>query len=192
MGGPISSNRHFFFGNYEGFRQKLEQTASATVPNAALVSQIPDELGKLFRLFYIDRGIIPASGNPVGSFSTLPAADRTAAIAGGFPVELFNGNLTDGEAGTVLLSTTNTRDITQDSFLIRTDHRLTSRLNASARYSFAQPSATTNTRAIAGVVNESKRRWRVTRACQISRASSYFLARREGWRKLARRSLACL
>lgn len=159
LGGALIKNRHFYFGNFEGFRQRLEQTASATVPNADLISQIPGEMGKLFRLFYIDRGVVPAAGNPAGSFSPLPVADRNAALAGGFPAPLFNGNPADGEAGTVLLSTSNTRDVSQNAFLIRTDHKLSERLSANARYAFAQPTAITNTQAIAGVINENRRRW---------------------------------
>ncbi|MCU1325674.1 MAG: TonB-dependent receptor plug [Bryobacterales bacterium] len=159
IGGPIARNKHFFFGNYEGFRQKLEQTSSATVPNADLIRQIPGEMGGLFRIFYIDRGIVPSTGNPAGAFSALSAADRTGATNGGFPAALFNGNVADGEAGTVLLSTANTRDVKQDAFLIRTDHKLTQKLDMNVRYSFAQPLATTNQRAIAGVFSESRRRW---------------------------------
>jgi hypothetical protein len=159
VGGPIAKNKHFFFGNYEGFRQKLEQTSSATVPNADLIRQIPGEMGRLFRIFYIDRGIVPATGNPVGTFSALPATDRTAATNGGFPAALFNGSASDGEAGTVLLSTANTRNVSQDAFLIRTDHKLTNKLDMNVRYSFAQPLASTNQRAIAGVFSESRRRW---------------------------------
>jgi len=158
-GGPIRRNKHFVFGNYEGFRQKLEQTAAATVPNAALISQIPGNLGELFRKFYIDRGVVPATGNPPGSFSALSAADRTAAVAGGFPAALFNGSTTDGEAGSVLLSTANTRNVRQESFLIRTDHKITDRIDLNVRYSFAQPFASTNQRAIAGVFQENRRRW---------------------------------
>jgi len=159
FGGPIAKNRHFFFGSYEGFRQKLEQTSSAVVPNADLIGLIPGELGRLYRIFYIDRGIVPATGNPVGTFSALPAADRNAAIAGGFPSALFNGNGADGEAGSVLLSTANTRDVKQDAFLIRTDHKLGSKVDINLRYSFAQPLATINQRAVAGVFSESRRRW---------------------------------
>lgn len=159
IGGPIRRNRHFFFGNYEGFQQKLQQTASATVPNADLIRLIPGELGRLYKIFYIDGGVVPATGNPAGSFSALPVADRNAAIAGGFPAALFNGNIADGEAGSVLLSTANTRDVSQSSFLIRTDHRLTDKLAMNVRYAFAQPLATTNQRAVAGVFSESRRRW---------------------------------
>jgi hypothetical protein len=59
-------------------------------------------MGKLYKIFHIDGGIVPATGNPAGTFSALPAADRPAAIAGGFPSALFNGSAIDGEAGTVL------------------------------------------------------------------------------------------
>lgn len=36
MGGPIRSNRAFFFGHYEGRRQVLSSTVKATVPSAAM------------------------------------------------------------------------------------------------------------------------------------------------------------
>ncbi len=159
VGAPLVRNRHFLFGNYEGFRQRLEQTASATVPNAALLNLMPGNFGRLMRIFYVDRGIVPATGNPPGSFSALSAADRAAATAAGFPAALFNGNPADGEAGSVLLSTTNTRDVSQDAFLLRTDHRLSERLTVNARYAFAQPFASINQRAVAGVVEDSRRRW---------------------------------
>lgn len=159
VGGPLTRNRHFFFGNFEGFRQKLEQTASATIPNAGLLNLMPGNFGRLMRIFYIDRGVVPASGNPAGSFSALTAAERTAAAAAGFPAALFNGNQADGEAGTVLLSTTNTRDVSQDAFLVRTDHRISDRLSISARYAFAQPFASINQRGVAGVIEDSRRRW---------------------------------
>lgn len=158
-GGPIVKNKHFFFGSYEGFRQKLEQTAAATVPNADLIKLIPGGMGQLFKLFYMDRGVVPSTGNPAGSFSALSVADRNAAIAGGFPDALFNGNLADGEAGSVLLSTTNTRDVSQDAFLVRTDHHLSPKLTVNTRYAFAEPFATVNQRAVAGVVEDNRRRW---------------------------------
>jgi hypothetical protein len=160
-GGPIVSNRHFFFANYEGFRQVLEQTASATVPNATLLNLIPGQAGTLYRLFYLNKGIVPASGVPAGaSFSPLSATDRANAIRAGFDPALFNGSPSDmSQAGTLLLSTTNTRNVVQDSFSVRTDHRLTERLSTSFRYAFAQPTLEANTRAVAGVLQQNKRRW---------------------------------
>lgn len=158
-GGPIARDRHFVFGSFEGFRQRLEQTASATVPNAALIAQIPGDLRLVYERFYQGQGIVPAVGNPAGSFSPLPAATRAAALAAGFPREPFDGLTENGEAGTVLLSTANTRNVTQDSLLVRTDHRLTPRLQASLRYALARPDLDSNTRAVTGSVVETRRRW---------------------------------
>jgi hypothetical protein len=140
FGGRIVPDRHFFFGNYEGFLQKrLNQTASnVVVPNADLISQVPGDLGRLFRTILIDRGVIPASGNPAGSFSPLLPAERAAIVAAGFPAPLFDGNPGNGEAGTVQISAAPANDIDQHAFLIRTDHQLTQKLTANVRYSFAQ------------------------------------------------------
>jgi hypothetical protein len=158
-GGPLARDRHFAFGSFEGFRQRLEQTASATVPNAALIAQIPGDLRLVYERFYQGQGIVPAVGNPAGSFSALPAATRAAALAAGFPREPFDGIADNGEAGTVLLSTANTRNVTQDSLLVRTDHRVTERLQASLRYAFAKPDLDSNTRAVTGSLIETRRRW---------------------------------
>ena len=173
FGGRLRRDRDFFFGSYEGFRQRLEQTASAVVPNGDLIRLIPGEAGKLFHIFYIDGGVVPANGAPIGaSFSTLSAADCAAAVNGGFPAALFNGNQADGEAGTLLLSTTNTRNVDQDAFLVRTDHRLGNRWQASFRYGFAQPSAEVNNRAVAGVAQQNLRRWQSGQAQVIFTSSA--------------------
>jgi hypothetical protein len=160
LGGPLQRNKHFFFGSFEGFRQKLEQTASATVPNAALIAQIPGDLQRVFETFYIGAGIVTPTGNPVGRFSALPAATRAAAIAAGFPTAPFDGDPGNDEAGTVLLSTANTRNVTQDGALFRTDHQLSDRLTASARYAFSNPNLESNTQAVTGSATETIRRWR--------------------------------
>lgn len=159
VGGPIARERHFFFGSFEGFRQRLEQTAAATVPNAALISQIPGDLGRVYDLFYIGKGIVPALGNPAGSFSALPPATRAAAIGAGYPGQLFDGDMANGEAGTVLLSTTDTRNVRQDATLFRTDHRLLDSLTLSLRYAYAKPNLESNTRAVTGSLTETRRRW---------------------------------
>lgn len=141
VGGAIKPERHFFFGNYEGFRQRRESTTSLTLPNADLISLMPGDLGRLHRTFYIESGIIPATGNALGTFAPLTAANRSAAVAAGFPAALFDGNAANGEAGTVLISSTLQSDYTQDAFVVRTDHILTNRLTANFRYAFAQNEA---------------------------------------------------
>ena len=77
-GGPIVHNRHFFFASYEGFRQtkRLQTAATAIVPNADLIGLIPGDLGKLYKTFYIDRGIVTVGKNP--GLTPLSAADRAA------------------------------------------------------------------------------------------------------------------
>jgi hypothetical protein len=146
-GGPALAtfrDRHFFFASYEGFRQKLEQTSAAVLPNADLVRLIPGDLGRLSRAFYFDLNIIPATGNRAGAFSPLPVADRTAAVNAGFNRALFDGDPANGEAGTVLVSGASTRNFDQDAFLVRTDHNLTNKLTAAFRYAFADNLLTSN------------------------------------------------
>lgn len=158
FGGRLVRKKHFIFGNYEGYRQRLQQTSAATVANAALVNLIPGDLGKLYSTYFIERGVIPASGNPPGSFAPLPAAQRQAAVAAGFPSALFDGSAGNGEAGTVLLSTAPIRDFDQDSFTVRTDHRLGNRWNLFGRYAFAQPRQTTAV-GIPDDVTTTRQRW---------------------------------
>lgn len=141
LGGPIKSNKHFFFGSYEGFRQRREITSALTLPNAELISQMRGDLRRIHEAFYLDGGFIPRTGNPAGAFAPLTAAQRTAALNAGFPAALFDGNATNGEAGTVLVSSTVQADYRQNSFLGRTDHRVNDRLTLTARYGFAQNEA---------------------------------------------------
>ena len=138
-GGPIVHNRHFFFASYEGFRQtkRLQTAATAIVPNADLIGLIPGDLGKLYKTFYIDRGIVTAGKNP--GLTPLSAADRAAALRGGFNPALFDGDPANGEAGTLAISVAPTSNVHQDSLLFHTDHRLTDKLSANARYAFNRP-----------------------------------------------------
>jgi hypothetical protein len=140
LGGPIviprfvkrSDSRHFFFFNFEGYRQRLQaQTnVSAVVPNGALISMIPGDLGKLYRTFYIDRGIVPSSGNPAGTFVPLAATPAATApyLAAGFnPSTVAN-------AGTVLLNLTPISNVNQNAVVARTDHRWADRWSSSFRF----------------------------------------------------------
>ncbi len=140
FGGRLVRDRHFFFGNYEGLIQRrLNQTASnLTVPNADLLRFVLGDLGRFFKTYFIDRGVIPASGNPAGRFTPLPQNERETIIKAGFPVAFFDGNPANGEAGTVQISAAPPIDIDQNAFLIRTDHKLSEKLSANVRYSLAR------------------------------------------------------
>lgn len=152
IGGPIVKNRHFFFGNYEGFLQRLGQTAAPTLPNADLLRLVPGDLGRFMRAFFIDSGTVPASGNPAGDFRALSAAERTAAIGAGFPTALFDGSAGNGEAGVVVASRSSTADYDVHSGLIRSDHRLTDRLSLSMRYSRYRAESQTAVNGLPGTV----------------------------------------
>ena len=138
-GGPVilpgitkGRGKHFFFANYEGYRQRLQSqtNVSAVVPNAELIGMIPGDLGKLYRTFYIDRGIVPASGNPAGAFVPLAATATAAApyLAAGFSPSAVNG------AGTVLLNLTPVSNINQNAVVARTDHRWNDHWTTSFRF----------------------------------------------------------
>jgi hypothetical protein len=139
LGGPIKRDRHFFFGSYEGFYQRRQLTSSLVVPNATLLRAVPGDLGRFLDAFFIERAIVPATGARAGQFQPLAPADRAAAIAAGFPQSLFDGDPANDEAGSALFSIAAKNDITSHGFLIRTDHRLSERLQASVRYAFAAP-----------------------------------------------------
>jgi hypothetical protein len=67
-GGPLSRDRHFAFVSYEGLRQTRDATGTATIPNAALISQMAGDLRRFFQAYYVERGLVPATGNPAGQF----------------------------------------------------------------------------------------------------------------------------
>jgi Carboxypeptidase regulatory-like domain len=141
LGTHIRKNRDFIFASYEGFRQDLRLTdAGIVVPNAALIGMMPGDLGKFYKTYFIDRQVVPATGNPPGTFAPLYSAiaDRQRYIDAGFSPAAVD------QAGTVRISSAQTRDVNQDSFLVRTDHRLSDRLKLTARYSAAHPKQLTN------------------------------------------------
>src|SRR5579862_6079998 len=56
-GGPVVKDKHFVFGSYEGFRQRLLTTAVPVVPTPYLISYLPSDdahghLQQLFQAFY--------------------------------------------------------------------------------------------------------------------------------------------
>jgi len=137
-GGPLKRDRHFFFASYEGFRQERQATSAFTFPNADLIGLIPGDLGRLYRTYYLNRGLVQSTIGP-GEFRALTAADRSAAIAAGFEARLFDGDPANGEAGTLLQSTTIPQDVDQDAVLLRTDHAISAGWRVSARYASANP-----------------------------------------------------
>jgi len=138
LGGPLRRNGHHFFVNYEGFRQRLQQTATVTLPNEALIGSMPGDLGRFFRTYLAERGAFSGRLGTIGETRAFSGADRAAAVSAGFAPALFDGNLANGEAGTVLVSGAVPRNIDQDAVTVRTDHRVKS-VALSARYSFARP-----------------------------------------------------
>jgi hypothetical protein len=136
-GGPIRKNRHFYFANYEGFRQRLQDTVTLPLPTPDLVKLVPGDLGRLFRTYFFDLGVMSPSAPPAGTVIPLAAADRSAAAAAGFPSVLFDANAANGEAGNYLASSTSVRDYDQNSILLRTDHLLTDRWSMNFRYASA-------------------------------------------------------
>ncbi|MDE0105012.1 MAG: TonB-dependent receptor [Bryobacterales bacterium] len=70
LGGPVIRNRTFFFGGYEGLRQRIQQTRAATVP-------VADQLGGDFST------TLNRAGRPVtiyDPFSTRPNPDGSGSI----------------------------------------------------------------------------------------------------------------
>ena len=70
LGGPVIRNRTFFFGGYEGLRQRVQRTRAATVPTA-------DQIGGDFSSTF------SRAGKPVtiyDPFSTGPGPDGTGSV----------------------------------------------------------------------------------------------------------------
>ena len=134
VGGPLQRNRHFVFGSYEGFRQEREATSSFTFPNRDLIGLMPGDLGTFYRTYYIDRGLVASTTGP-GEFRALTASDRGMAVGAGFDPRLFDGDIANGEAGTLLQSTTSPQNVDHNAIFLRTDSLLAGTWRASARVS---------------------------------------------------------
>jgi hypothetical protein len=65
IGGPLRKNRIFFFFNYEGLRQSLDQTLIGFVPSAALKSQIDAKapaLASILNDYPVGNGAVSSNG----------------------------------------------------------------------------------------------------------------------------------
>jgi hypothetical protein len=156
----MQRDRHFLFLSYEGFRQERQATSAFTFPNSDLVGLIPGDLGRLYRAFYLDRGLVQTTGP--GELRPLTAADRSAAIAAGFDPRLLDGNAANGEAGTLLQSTAVPQDVRQNALLFRSDHVLRTGWRASGRFGYTKMVQTGTTFDLSSpleIANEN-RRWR--------------------------------
>src|SRR6185312_7371991 len=69
VGGPIKRNRLFFFGYYEGFRNKQGLTTSSIVPTAAERSGDFSDMGVPLRNFAAGGTIFPANKLPATAFN---------------------------------------------------------------------------------------------------------------------------
>ena len=117
IGGPIASNKTFFFASYEGLRQRTGLTFTEAVPS--------DEARRRV-----------LAGEPIGSGGGQSAA-RTQAVApllNGFPLG------TTPTANALLSLATNTTEATQeeDTMSLRLDHRFTNSQSSYVRYLYQQ------------------------------------------------------
>jgi Carboxypeptidase regulatory-like domain len=130
VGGPIKRDKTFFFGYYEGLRNRQGETVSATVPTALEkqgdYSQNFDSQGHLIPLINDFTGQ-PFPGNK------LPFVDpSTAAVAALFPLPNNPG------VGPNAFTSTQTLSQNNNQFGLRVDHYLTSREVLNFRYVFTQ------------------------------------------------------
>ena len=117
LGGPIKQDNTFFFGNYEGLRQRQGNTLVSTVLDAD-----------------VHRGIVPGSATPIAiapivkpflDYWPLPNGDIVRTAAG-------------APSGTAILSVVASTKVREDYFVTRGDHRITDKQSIFARVTFDQ------------------------------------------------------
>jgi hypothetical protein len=132
IGGPIRKNQTFFFGYYEGFRNREGVTRTTTVPTPLErqgdFSQSVDESGQVPPLFNI-LFQQPYPGNKLPPGSINPTSQQLLQY---FP----QGNLTPS-----LYSSTPVEENDSDQFGVRIDHRFSNSDELFGRYTFSQGSA---------------------------------------------------
>jgi hypothetical protein len=113
IGGPIISNKTFFFASYEGLRQTTGLSFTEAVPSNEARRRI-------------------TAGEPVGSGAG-QSADRTRAVApllNGFPL----GTTPTANELVSLLTTTSEAEQREDTFSLRVDHHFSPNHSFYARY----------------------------------------------------------
>jgi len=120
IGGPIKKDRTFFFGNYEGLRQREGITELSTVPNANT-----------------HMGLIPAASG--GGLQQVTIAPEIVPYLNLWP--LPNGPALGG--GSAELYAPGASSVTEDYFVIRVDHHLTDKQSLFARFTFDQGNLST-------------------------------------------------
>ncbi len=117
LGGPIASNRTFFFGSFEALRQKTGLSFTEAVPSNEARRRI-------------------LSGEPIGSGAGQSAA-RTQAVApllAGFPT---SDNTVPGSPLIALATLNTTARQEENSLSLRVDHRLSDSQSFYTRYLFS-------------------------------------------------------
>ncbi len=127
VGGPIKTNKTFFFVSYEGLRQTTGLSFTEAVPS--------DEARRRI-----------LAGEPVGSGQGQSAA-RTQAVApllNGFPV----GTVPTGNVLVALATNTTTAEQNEHSMSLRVDHRFNDKQSAFVRYLFSNGKVDTPDRTV--------------------------------------------
>lgn len=117
LGGPIRRERAFFFGNYEGLRQRLGVTRIAQVPDANVRrGLVPDRTGVLQPVQ------ISASTRPYLELYPLP--NGSPVLAGGVPT------------GISLLNQSASQPTNENYFVTRVDYRINDKQSVFTRFTF--------------------------------------------------------
>ena len=121
FGGPIIKDRTFFFGYYEGFRNRQGETVNATVPSLLERQGDFSEHG-LCAINFNTGSCDPVPNNQV------PITPISANILNFYPLP---------NQGTNTFITTQSKSVNNDQFGVRLDHYLTTKDNLNFRYMYS-------------------------------------------------------
>ncbi len=116
LGGRIRRDRTFFFGNYEGLRQRLGLTTVSLVPDAN-----------------VHRGLLPGAG---GTLQQVTVAPEIRPYLDLWPAA--NGPASGANSGTATLYAAASSPVDENYFVTRVDHHLTDQQTLFARFTFDQ------------------------------------------------------